>query len=215
MPIPDYQSLMLPVLRLVEDGRPHAVSEMRQRIAEQLGLTEEELAERLASDTTTVFMNRIGWAVQYLKSAGAIRAVRRGVYEIADRGLSLLRTRPSEITIKILRQFPEFIEFEGKGAESEKPTITVTQQVETKATPEESLELSFQTLRDALALELLETIKNGTPAAFERIVVDLLAGLSQLGTFETGKAIVFSKGVPKVSTTFSVGGGPRNSESRP
>lgn len=93
MAIPDYQSLMLPVLRLVEDCQEHAVSKIRQRIADQLGLTEEELAERLASDTTSVFMNRIGWAVQYLKSAGAIRAVRRGTYEITERGLSLLKTR--------------------------------------------------------------------------------------------------------------------------
>jgi restriction system protein len=77
MPIPDYQSLMLPVLRLLQDRKEHSVSEMRQRIANQLGLAEEELSERLASDTTTVFMNRVGWAVQYLKSAGAIRAVRR------------------------------------------------------------------------------------------------------------------------------------------
>jgi hypothetical protein len=69
MPIPDYQSLMLPVLRLMQDGKEHSVSEMRQRIAEQFNLTEEELSERLASDTTTVFMNRVGWAVQYLKSA--------------------------------------------------------------------------------------------------------------------------------------------------
>jgi restriction system protein len=194
MPIPDYQSLMLPVLRLVEDGRAHPVSEMRQRIAGQLGLTEEELAERLASDTTTVFMNRIGWAVQYLKSAGAIRAIRRGVYEITERGLSLLKTQPSEITVKNLRQFPEFIEFEGKGGESEKPTITAPQQTETKATPEESLERSFQTLRDALALELLETIRSGTPAAFERVVVDLLVSMGYGGSVEDAGKVVGRSG---------------------
>jgi restriction system protein len=194
MPIPDYQSLMLPVLRLVEDGQEHAVSEMRHRIGGQLSLTEEELAERLASDTTTVFMNRIGWAVQYLKSAGVIRAVRRGVYEITDRGLSLLKTQPSEITVKTLRQYPEFTEFEGKGSESEKPTITVTQQSETKATPEESLERSFQTLRDALSLELLEAIRNGTPAAFERVVVDLLVAMGYGGSVEDAGKVVGKSG---------------------
>jgi restriction system protein len=73
MPIPDYQSLMLPVLRLLEECQELPVSVLRHRIADELSLTSEELAERLASDTTTVFMNRIGWAVQYLKSAGAIR----------------------------------------------------------------------------------------------------------------------------------------------
>ncbi|QOY88680.1 winged helix-turn-helix domain-containing protein [Paludibaculum fermentans] len=68
---------MLPVLRLVGDRKEHPLAEMRQRIADQLNLTEEELAERLASDSQTVVANRVAWAVQYLKSAGAIRAVAR------------------------------------------------------------------------------------------------------------------------------------------
>ncbi|MGJ5818779.1 restriction endonuclease [Paludibaculum fermentans] len=185
---------MLPVLRLVEDRKEHTVSEMRQRIADQLGLTEDELAERLASDSQTVFANRIAWAVQYLKSAGAIRAVRRGVYEITDRGLSLLRTKPSEITVKMLRQFPEFIEFEGKGSETAQATTTVTPQSETTATPEESLESSFQLLRDALTHDLLETIKNGRPAAFERIVVDLLVAMGYGGSVEDAGRVVGKSG---------------------
>jgi restriction system protein len=190
MPIPDYQSLMLPVLRLVEDRKEHPVSEMRQRIADQLGLTDDDLAERLASDTTTVFMNRVGWAVQYLKSAGAIRAVRRGVYEITDRGRSLPTTQPSEITAKTLRQFPEFIEFQGRSAETEPLLVPATPPIETKATPEETLENSFQVLRDALVHELLETIGNGTPAAFERIVVDLLVAMGYGGSVEDAGKVV-------------------------
>jgi restriction system protein len=190
MPIPDYQSLMLPVLRLLEECQELPVSVLRHRIADELSLTSEELAERLASDTTTVFMNRIGWAVQYLKSAGAIRAVRRGVYQITDRGLSLLKTKPTEITVKTLRQFPEFIEFEGKGLETEQPTTAVTQNNASPATPEESLENSFQVLRDALVHELLDAIKNGTPAAFERIVVDLLVAMGYGGSVaDAGKVV--------------------------
>jgi len=194
MPIPDYQSLMLPVLWLVQDRTEHPVSEMRQRIADQLGLTESELSERLSSDTTTVFMNRVGWAVQYLKSAGVIRAMRRGVYEITERGLSLLKTQPSEITVKTLRQFPEFTEFEVKGSETAQTSVPDTQQNETKATPEESLENSFQVLRDALAHELLETMKNGTPAAFERIVVDLLVAMGYGGSVEDAGKVVGKSG---------------------
>lgn len=194
MPIPDYQSLMLPVLRLVEDRKEHTVSEMRQRIADQLGLTEGELAERLASDSQTVFANRVGWAVQYLKSAGAIRAVRRGLYGITDRGLSLLKTQPSEITVKTLRQFPEFIEFEGRSSESEQTAEPTAPHDETKATPEESLENSYQVLRDALVHELLETIKNGTPAAFERIVVDLLVAMGYGGSVEDAGKVVGKSG---------------------
>src|SRR5690348_1014515 len=102
MPIPDYQSLMLPVLLRLADNKEHPVAQVREQIASELKLSDEELAERLASDTTTVFANRIGWAVQYLKSAGAIHAARRGVYKITDRGMSMLTAKPSEITVKTL-----------------------------------------------------------------------------------------------------------------
>jgi restriction system protein len=194
MPIPDYQSLMLPVLRVAEDRKEHTVSEMRQRIAVELNLSDDELAERLASDSQTVFANRIGWAVQYLKSAAAIRAVRRGVYQITDRGASLLKSQPSEITVKTLRQYPEFAEFEGKGAESEASITSPTPLNESKATPEESLESSYQILRDALAHDLLESIKNGTPAAFEQIVVDLLVAMGYGGSVEDAGKVVGKSG---------------------
>ncbi len=149
MPIPDYQSLMLPVLRVAEDRKEHTSYEMRQRIAVEVKLSDEELAERLASDSQTVFANRVGWAVQYLKSAAVIRAVRRGVYQITDRGMSLLKSRPSEITVKTLRQYPEFAEFEGKAAEPETSITAASPSNLSKATPEESLENSYQLLRDA------------------------------------------------------------------
>jgi restriction system protein len=185
---------MLPVLRIAEDRKEHTVSEMRQRIAVELNLSDDELAERLASDSQTVFANRIGWAVQYLKSAAAIRAVRRGVYQITDRGASLLKSQPSEITVKTLRQYPEFAEFEGKGAEAE-PSITSAAPLnESKATPEESLENSYQILRDALAHDLLESIKNGTPAAFEQIVVDLLVAMGYGGSVEDAGKVVGKSG---------------------
>ncbi len=195
MPISDYQALMLPVLRVVEDHREHPVSEIRQRIADHLGLTEGELSERLASDTTTVFMNRVGWAVQYLKSAGAIQSVRRGVYVITERGLSLLKPPPAEITVKMLRQFPEFLEFQGKGTETEGSAAAIlVEHPDTKVTPEEALENSYQQLRDVLADDLVETIKNGTPAAFEQIVVDLLVAMGYGGSVEDAGKVVGKSG---------------------
>ena len=116
MPIPDYQSLMLPVLRFAGDRKEHSLGEFRQRVAAEFNLSEQELAERLASDSQTVFANRIGWAVQYLKAAVTLKSVKRGVYQISDRGLTLLKGKPSEITVKTLRQFPEFMEFHEKAS---------------------------------------------------------------------------------------------------
>ena len=192
MPIPDYQSLMLPVLRFAGDRQEHSLAEFRQRIAAEFNLSEQELAERLASDSQTVFANRIGWAVQYLKAAVTLKSVKRGVYQISDRGLALLKGKPSEITVKTLRQFPEFMEFHEKA--SAPSAATTAPASETKATPEESLEQSYQTLREALAIELLETIKNGTPAAFEKIVVDLLVAMGYGGSVEDAGKVVGKSG---------------------
>jgi len=185
---------MLPVLQRLADGKEHPVAQMRQHIASDLKLSDEELAERLASDTTTVFVNRIGWAVQYLKAAGAIKAIRRGVYEITNRGLSLLKGEPAEITVKNLRQFSEFRDFHEKGSATAPTAPTTSPPDETKATPEESLEQSYQVLRDALVTELLETIKNGTPAAFEKIVVDLLVAMGYGGSVEDAGKVVGKAG---------------------
>lgn len=194
MPIPDYQSLMLPVLRAVADRKEHPVAQMRERIASELKLSEQELAERLGSGTTTVFMNRIGWAVQYLKAAGVIQGIRRGVYQITDRGSSLLKSQPPEITNKTLRQFPEFVEFHDKDSESQ-PTIAPGPTTnEIKATPEESLEQSYHVLRDALANDLLEVVKSGSPAAFEKIVVDLLVAMGYGGSVEDAGKVVGKSG---------------------
>jgi restriction system protein len=114
MAIPDYQSLMLPVLRLLRDRNEHSLTEMRKRLAVELKLSSKEMAERLPSGMQAVFASRIQWAAQYLKSAAAIESVGRGLYRITDRGLSLLKQRPPEITVKTLRQFSEFNTFHRK-----------------------------------------------------------------------------------------------------
>jgi restriction system protein len=194
MPIPDYQSLMLPFLRLAGDRKEHSLAEIRQRIAAEINLSEQELADRLASDSQTVFANRIGWAVQYLKAAAVIKAIRRGVYQITDRGLTLLKEKPPEITVKTLRQFPEFLEFHDKDSASDSAVVATAPSAEIKETPEESLEHSYQALREALATELLETIKNGTPAAFEKIVVDLLVAMGYGGSVEDAGKVVGKSG---------------------
>jgi restriction system protein len=194
MPIPDYQSLMLPVLRLAGDRKEHSLAEFRQRIGTEFNLSEEELAERLASDSQTVFANRIAWAVQYLKAAMLLKSVRRGVYQITDRGLALLKEKPSEINARTLRQFPEFLEFHDKGSAADVTAVATAPSPEIKETPEESLEHSYQALREALATELLETIKNGTPAAFEKIVVDLLVAMGYGGSVEDAGKVVGKSG---------------------
>ena len=167
---------MLPILLIARDRLEHPMAQLRSQVSGQLSLSEAELLQRLASDSQTVFASRVAWAVQYLKQAGVLNAVRRGVYQITERGISLLNQNLPDISAKTLRQFPEFAEFEQKEQDigiKVLPTILS----DPKSTPEELLENSYQTLRDALGHDLLEAMKNGTPAAFEQVVIDLLLAM--------------------------------------
>jgi restriction system protein len=111
MSIPDYQSLMLPLLKAAEDGKEHTKTEVVNELAERFGLTEEERKELLPSGNQEIFDNRLGWARTYLKKAGLIRYTRRGRFQVTDRGETVLAQNPKVINVAYLRQFPELREF--------------------------------------------------------------------------------------------------------
>lgn len=187
---------MLPVLDSVSDDQEHALTNIRRAIAVRLGLSDADLAERLASGSQTVFANRIAWAVQYLKSAEAIESVARGVYKITPLGKALRDGRPDEISLEQLRQTPQFREFEGRETDDQETTPAPAERVApaAKHTPEESLARSFQQQRDALATELLDSIGKGSPASFEKLVVDLLIAMGYGGTKEDAGRVVGKSG---------------------
>lgn len=192
MPIPDYQTLMLPVLRVTEDGNNHTVAEIRMRMAEAFRLTPEELSQKLKSGSTVV-ANRVAWALSYLGKAQLITLAARGVYRITERGTAFLKNNPSAITAKNLCQFPEFANFYERTDSNEGPAQPSANAVEAD-TPEEKLESSFQLLRDALADELLQALSNSTPAAFEQIVVDVLVAMGYGGSVEDAGKVVGKSG---------------------
>jgi restriction system protein len=109
MPIPDYQSLMLPVLRSAGSDEI-SMSECRERVAKDLGLSDEDLAQRYPSGAgETVFANRVAWAKIYLTAAGVLDATRRGYFQISDEGRRLLVENPSRIDNALLRRYPRFV----------------------------------------------------------------------------------------------------------
>lgn len=114
MPVPDFQSLTLPILNEFADGLEHTAKDIRQRVAVRLGLTPEELAELLPSGSETRFANRVAWARVYLRQAALLDPVRRGVYRITARGQELLKARPDKITVAVLARYPEFLQFQAR-----------------------------------------------------------------------------------------------------
>jgi restriction system protein len=181
MAIPDYQSFMLPVLLSVQDGNEHPVQEIYNQIASSFNLTEGERNQKLPSGVQSTFDNRVGWAKTYLKKAGLVSTPSRGKVRITERGLSVLKQNPSRIDQNFLKQFPEFLEFQGfKSDYSSKYEDTPSQ--DGNLTPQEILENSYQDLRNKLAHELLTQVMNSSPEFFERLVVDLLVAMGYGGS---------------------------------
>lgn len=186
MAIPDYQSVMLPLLRLAADGKEHTLREAVEELAEQFKLTEEERKELLPSGSQFTFANRVGWARTYMNKAALLESTRRGYFRITQRGRDVLAKNPPEINVKFLDQFPEFIEFRTK----HRVPSTEAAETESLQTPGELLESAYQKLREDLSAELLKTIGECSPAFFERLVIDVLIKMGYGGSRkEAGKAI--------------------------
>src|SRR3989344_3965860 len=111
MAIPDYQTIMLPLLKFLADEKEHSTRETIEYISNLYKLSGEERAKLLPSGQQPIIDNRVGWARTYLKKAGLIENIKRGYIKINERGLKLLSTDIEKINIKFLEQFPEFVEF--------------------------------------------------------------------------------------------------------
>jgi len=187
MTVPSFQNLMLPLLNILGDQREHTLGEVIDALAVRLDLSEDERRALLASGKQSRFDNRVGWARTYLKKAGLLESTGRGRFRITERGLHVLRDNPREISVRFLKQFPEFLEFQSvsrRGARDEgEDTIELNQ------TPEEVLESSYQNLRLNLAQDLLERVKNSSPRFFENLVIDLLVAMGYGGSRQDAEAV--------------------------
>src|SRR5690554_1749123 len=129
MAIPDFQTVMRPVLQAVGDGETRSLAEVREIVKDTFGLTDEERRERLPSGTQTVINNRAGWARTYLNKAGLLTIPQRGMVQITERGLDVLENGPEHISVAWLKQFPEFKDFHTQNPKlstnlTSRPTIT-------------------------------------------------------------------------------------------
>lgn len=179
MAIPDYQTCMLPLLSFLGDESEHTLREAEEALANHFSLTPVERVELLPSGQQGIFQNRIGWARTYLKKAGLIEAPKRAVFKITDRGMKSLASSPARIDVKYLEQFAEFIEFR----DASKPdSVSVADTATSKTTPEETIELAYQGLREQLSQELLSRILSCSPTFFEQLVVELLVKMGYGGS---------------------------------
>ncbi|MBS0982788.1 restriction endonuclease [Gluconobacter cerinus] len=182
MAIPDYQTLMLPVLRLAAAGEQR-VADAAEQIADDLGLSPDEREEMLPSGRQRLLYNRIQWAKFYLSKAGLVASPKRGRFVVTDAGRALLATNPMRIGVNELKDYEGFREFFSgqKSSDDDAAPVAIAPTVET-GTPEEQIEAAYQAVQSALRAELLERIVQNTPAFFEQLIVDLLIAMGYGGS---------------------------------
>ena len=190
MPIPDFQSFFLPLLEQVSDGKEHKLRELIEILAKHFKLSDNERNELLPSGNQAIFDNRVGWAKTYLKKAGLLDSPKRAIITITQRGLEVLKSNPPILNVRFLRQYPEFVEFHTAKHEATGEEEEIVESDTIHETPEETLENAYQSIRKALAEEILSKVCNLTPSFFERLVVELLVKMGYGGSItDAGKAI--------------------------
>lgn len=194
MAIPDFQTIMLPLLAISSDGQEHLFREATDAIAQHFRLTEDERKELLPSGRQKLLTNRVGWARFYMVKAGLLETVRRGYFRITDRGLDVLSQKPDHIDRKFLEQFGEFRDFKALLREKSKEGPASPDARDVRDTPEETVEAAHQQLRDDLAAELLQTVMECSPGFFERLVIDLLVNMGYGGTRKDAGAAIGQSG---------------------
>ncbi|MBS1746721.1 MAG: restriction endonuclease [Bacteroidetes bacterium] len=188
--IPDYQTLMLPLLKLVSDGQEHKYRDLIESLAVEFKVADDERKELLASGNQAIFDNRVGWAKTYLKKAGLLDSPKRASFVITDLGRKTLAKNPDRIDAKYLQQFPAFLEFQNASRNDNETEEKPTNILSNEQTPEEILDNAYQRISKSLASELLNKVIDLPPSFFERLVVELLVKMGYGGSIkDAGKAI--------------------------
>jgi restriction system protein len=185
MTIPDFQTIMLPLLELSSDGKNHNIHDVIDTLGKHFNLTDEELNELIPSGQKR-FSNRVGWARTYLTKAGLLEMEEKAIHKITARGLYLLTTKPTEINKKLLEQYPEFIEFKKRKSQHTSTSI--------ERTPEEIIDDAYEDINEKLAGDILEQVMKCSPSFFEQLVVDLLVKMGYGGSREDAARAVGKRG---------------------
>lgn len=190
MTIPDFQTLMLPLLKFAGDREEHTFKEAIPFLAREFELTQEEKRQLLPSGKQFRFNNRVYWTKTHLSKAGLLSSAKRGTFKITDEGLNVLATHPVSIDPKFLEQYEQYCKFRTPVGNRES---FYSEMIE-RETPQEVLENAHQKLQDTLSVEILTAIKRCSPYFFESLVIDLLVSMGYGGSLkEAGQALQRSR----------------------
>lgn len=190
MSIPDFQSLMRPLLALHEDGAEHINRDLVNALAKQFSLTDEERREMLPSGRAKMFDNRIGWAKTYIVNAGLIEAPKRGISVITEKGRQALKEHTDRIDLRTLALITGKPSRGKKSDATEEIEATSEIEVESDETPEEALDNAYQKIRGSVEREIISKILSNPPDFLERVIIDLVVKMGYGGNRkDAGEAI--------------------------
>ena len=176
MNLPDYQTLMRPVLETLSDERVWPVREARAALAQRFGLPPEDLETRTASGTR-IWDSRVHWALTYLNQAGAVARVGRGRWQIAPRGRDLLARNDGQISTKVLQEFPEFMDFLHRSQQPRTDVAGLDATDDAPIDPQEQIAQSVAAINEAVAAEVIDRVKSQTPEFMEHLILDLMVAM--------------------------------------
>ena len=171
--IPDFQSLMLPFLKLVQDGRTHTLNDIYEKLCIEYNLSQEDKEALLPSGNQAIMMNRVGWTRTYLKKAGLISSPQRANFVITQQGRQILESSPTRIDVAYLKKLPVFQEWIASyNSTTPKSKLTDVDNFEIpQVTPSELIETGYVQMNDSLSFDLLEKMKQLTDKQFEHLVL--------------------------------------------
>ncbi|MDD6221635.1 MAG: winged helix-turn-helix domain-containing protein [Lachnospiraceae bacterium] len=193
MAVPKYDELMKPFLVAVKDGKVYKIKDVASKLAEQLNLSEDDLAELLPSKRQTVFKNRVGWAKTYLKKAGLLDSPARASVIITEQGKKVVAENPEKINAKYLERFPSFVEFVSSTTSQNKNNAAADAMSKMDLTPDDQLEDAYKQINANLASDLLSEVLKIEPHMFESFVFDLLLKMGY-GAVEYGSRTTSASG---------------------
>ncbi len=192
--IPDFQTLMYPLLDFLKDEQARTLEEVLTNLAVKFNLSEEELRIYVPSGQMPLFKNRVTWSITHLKNAGLLQYVKRGVYQITELGKAIFKDNVSAINLSYLKKFDAYNKWtQGFKEVKENPAKELPEQTDTR-TPEEIIGINFEEIKQKLSIELLEIIKQKTPAQFEKFVLELLNAMGYGITDEKSFEVVGKSG---------------------
>ncbi|HIT17814.1 MAG TPA: restriction endonuclease [Candidatus Caccosoma faecigallinarum] len=185
MAVPGFQEFMFPILKLLSDGKTYYKRDIFKYIANEFNLTKEQIEEKLPSQTEPTYINRIGWAITYLKKAGLLSSPTRAHYKISKEGKNVVDNNITNLNSKYLRKYESFLEFQNLSSNHNlTKNIPPSDNEKEFETPSEKMISYYELIKKSVCDDLLNKVIDQTPDFFEQLVIDLIVSMGYGGSLE-------------------------------